>query len=117
MKPDRIILGIDDPKLIPELRELYSPFTLNHDRILIMSSRSAEMTKYAANAMLALRISFMNELSGLCEYTEANIHDVRIGIGSIKESATIFSTLVLVLGNLLSERLKSALRYCKASRL
>lgn len=82
MKPDRIILGIDDLKLVPEIRELYSPFTLNHDRILVMSSRSAEMTKYAANAMLALRISFMNELSGLCEYTDANIHDVRIGIGS-----------------------------------
>jgi UDPglucose 6-dehydrogenase len=82
MKPDRVILGVETPKALDLMREIYSAFTLNHDRILTMDVRSAEMTKYAANAMLATRISFMNELSVLCERVGANIHNVRIGIGS-----------------------------------
>lgn len=84
MKPDRIILGAETEKALATMRELYSPFTLNHDRILAMDPRSAELTKYAANAMLATRISFMNELATLCEQVNANIHHVRIGIGSDK---------------------------------
>jgi UDPglucose 6-dehydrogenase len=82
MKPDRIVLGVDNPKAAAIMKEIYSAFTLNHDRIITMDVISAEMTKYAANAMLALRISFMNELAGLCEKVNANINSVRVGIGS-----------------------------------
>ena len=82
MKPSRIILGIMQPQSEKILREIYSSFTINHDRILIMDTTSAEMTKYASNAMLATRVSFMNELSQMCEKTGANINHVRIGIGT-----------------------------------
>jgi UDPglucose 6-dehydrogenase len=82
MKPDRIILGVESAHGASVMKELYSAFTINHDRILIMDTSSAEMTKYVANAMLATRISFMNEMAGLCEKLGANIQQVRIGIGS-----------------------------------
>lgn len=82
MKPDRIIIGSDHTHSTTLMKELYSAFSFNHDRILIMSSVSAELTKYAANTMLASRISLMNELSKICDQTGANIHDVRVGIGS-----------------------------------
>jgi UDPglucose 6-dehydrogenase len=81
-KPDRIVLGVDDPAAEAILRELYAPFQRNHDRTLVMSRRSAELTKYAANAMLATRISFMNELANLADRIGADIEDVRRGIGS-----------------------------------
>ena len=82
MKPDRIIFGTKSEYATKQLKEIYAPFTINRDRIFVMDTRSAEMTKYAANAMLALRISFMNELSVLCENVGADIKKVRLGIGS-----------------------------------
>ncbi|MCK4588155.1 MAG: UDP-glucose/GDP-mannose dehydrogenase family protein [Gammaproteobacteria bacterium] len=82
MKPDRVVIGTDNPRVTELIRELYTPFNRNHDRLIIMDIRSAELTKYAANAMLATKISFMNELSNLAEHLGADIEDVRIGIGS-----------------------------------
>ena len=82
MKPDRIIVGADDARAIDAMRHLYAPFQRNHERLIIMDVRSAELTKYAANAMLATRISFMNELANLAEKLGADIELVRSGIGS-----------------------------------
>jgi len=83
MKPDRIIIGAEHEKSVKIMQELYAPFVRSHEgEIIVMDIRSAEMTKYAANAMLATRISFMNEMALLCEVTGANINDVRKGIGS-----------------------------------
>ena len=82
MKPDRIIVGTDNPRTTELLKSLYEPFNRNHDRVISMDIRSAELTKYAANAMLATKISFMNELANLAELFGADIEQVRIGIGS-----------------------------------
>lgn len=82
MKPDRIIVGADDPRAIELMRQLYAPFQRSHERLMIMDVRSAELTKYAANAMLATRISFMNELANLAEKLGADIELVRAGIGT-----------------------------------
>ena len=82
MKPDRIIVGTDNPRTTELLKSLYEPFNRNHDRLISMDIRSAELTKYAANAMLATKISFMNELANLAEKFGADIEQVRIGIGS-----------------------------------
>ncbi len=82
MKPDRIIVGTDNPRTTELLRALYEPFTRSHDRVISMDVRSAELTKYAANAMLATKISFMNELANIAERVGADIEKVRIGIGS-----------------------------------
>ena len=82
MRPDRIILGTDSEPAEKKLRELYSPFNRNHDKIIVMDIRSAELTKYAANCMLATKISFMNEMSNLAEVFGADIENVRRGIGS-----------------------------------
>ncbi|MGZ5084879.1 MAG: UDP-glucose dehydrogenase family protein [Usitatibacter sp.] len=82
MRPDRIVIGAEDPDAIATMRELYGPFQRNHERLQVMDIRSAELTKYAANAMLATRISFMNELALLAECLGADIEHVRIGMGS-----------------------------------
>ena len=82
MKPDRIIVGTDNPRTTELLKSLYEPFNRNHDRVISMDIRSAELTKYAANAMLATKISFMNELANLAELFGADIEQVRVGIGS-----------------------------------
>ena len=82
MKPDRIIVGTDNPRTTELLRTLYEPFNRSHDRLISMDVRSAELTKYAANAMLATKISFMNELANLAERFGADIEKVRLGIGS-----------------------------------
>lgn len=82
MKPDRVVVGIEREEAGQIMRKIYAPFMLSHERLIIMDILSAEMTKYAANAMLATRISFMNELATLCELTGADINHVRVGIGS-----------------------------------
>ena len=82
MEPDRVVIGTDNPRTSALMKELYHPFMPNKDRMLIMDIRSAEMTKYAANSMLATKISFMNEMARLCERVGADVDQVRIGIGS-----------------------------------
>jgi UDPglucose 6-dehydrogenase len=82
MKPDRVVVGTDNPRTTELVRALYEPFTRNHDRLIVMDIRSSELTKYAANAMLATKISFMNELASIAERVGADIEKVRIGIGS-----------------------------------
>jgi len=82
MKPDRVVVGTDNPRTTELMRALYEPYTRNHDRLIVMDIRSAELTKYAANAMLATKISFMNELANLAELLGADIEKVRVGIGS-----------------------------------
>jgi len=82
MKPDRVVIGTENPRTQELMRELYEPFTRNHDRFIVMDVRSSELTKYAANAMLATKISFMNELASIAELCGADVEKVRIGIGS-----------------------------------
>ena len=82
MRPDRIVIGADNAAAIDKLKRLYAPFNRNHDRIVAMDVRSAELTKYAANAMLATKISFMNEIANIAEQVGADVENVRKGIGS-----------------------------------
>ena len=82
MKPDRVVLGTDSERAASLMRELYSPFARTRDKIIVMGVRSAEMTKYAANCMLATKISFINEIATICEKVGADVRDVRTGIGS-----------------------------------
>ena len=82
MKPDRVVVGADSENSMEVMKELYRPFTMNHERFIGMDVKSAEMTKYTANSMLATKISFMNEISRICEEVGANVNKVRIGIGS-----------------------------------
>jgi UDPglucose 6-dehydrogenase len=84
MKPDRVVIGADSEFALGMMKQLYSPFFRRHDRFISMDIRSAEMTKYAANAMLATKISFMNEIANICERVGADANQVRIGIGSDK---------------------------------
>jgi UDPglucose 6-dehydrogenase len=84
MRPDRVVVGASNEDSMSLMKELYDPFTFNHDRFIGMDIRSAEMTKYAANAMLATKISFINEMANICEHVGADINEVRIGIGSDK---------------------------------
>jgi UDPglucose 6-dehydrogenase len=82
MRPDRVVIGTDNPRTVELMRLLYEPFTRNHERLIVMDVRSSELTKYAANAMLATKISFMNELANVAEKVGADIEKVRLGIGS-----------------------------------
>ncbi|MBR2584199.1 MAG: UDP-glucose/GDP-mannose dehydrogenase family protein, partial [Thermoguttaceae bacterium] len=90
MRPDRVVLGVGTPETAQTLTRLYEPFVRRDNALLVMDVRSAEMTKYAANAMLALRISFMNEMSRFCEVVGADIGHVRAGIGSDRRIGTAF---------------------------
>jgi len=82
MRPDRVIIGSNDEKTINTIKKLYAPYVKNHDRFIVMDIRSAEMSKYASNAMLATRISFMNEIANICERVGADVNQVRLGVGS-----------------------------------
>ncbi|MCF8111398.1 MAG: UDP-glucose/GDP-mannose dehydrogenase family protein [Desulfobacteraceae bacterium] len=82
MKPDRIIMGTDNPEVARLLENLYEPYARSRDKLILMNPRSAEMTKYAANCMLATKISFINEIANICEKVGADVRDVRVGIGS-----------------------------------
>jgi len=82
MKPDRVVIGAESHYAIEKMKQLYTPFCMSHERFITMDVRSAEMTKYAANAMLATKISFMNEVANICELVGADANQVRIGIGS-----------------------------------
>lgn len=82
MKPDRVVIGVDSPRSEAAMRELYKPYFMNNDNLIFMDIPSAEMTKYAANSMLATKISFMNEISNICERVGADVNKVRRGIGS-----------------------------------
>ena len=82
MKPDRVVIGAENDFALKKMKELYAPFCMSHERFIAMDIRSAEMTKYAANAMLATKISFMNEVANICERVGADVNYVRIGIGS-----------------------------------
>lgn len=84
MHPDRIVIGAEKEEVFETLKELYSSFVINHDRFVLMDVKSSEMTKYVANAMLATKISFMNEIANICEVTGADVQKVRLGIGSDK---------------------------------
>lgn len=84
MRPDRVVIGTDDEDAAMKMRRLYAPFNFSSDRMIVMGVRAAEMTKYAANAMLATKISFMNEIASLCEKYGADVSEVRVGIGSDK---------------------------------
>ena len=84
MHPDRVVIGAEDEEVFETLKDLYSSFVLNHDRFILMDVKSSEMTKYVANAMLATKISFMNEIANICEVTGADVQKVRLGIGSDK---------------------------------
>ena len=84
MHPDRVVIGAENYEVFETLKDLYSSFIFNHDRFILMDIKSSEMTKYVANAMLATKISLMNEIANICEVTGANIQQIRLGIGSDK---------------------------------
>jgi UDPglucose 6-dehydrogenase len=88
MRPDRIVIGADSAVAIDKLKKLYAPFNRSHERIVVMDVRSAELTKYAANAMLATKISFMNEIANIAEKVGADVEMVRQGIGSTRAPVT-----------------------------
>lgn len=90
MKPDRVIVGTDTPSALEAMKQLYAPFMMKNDRLITMDVRSAEMTKYAANAMLAVKISFINEMAAICERVGADVNKVRVGIGSDSRIGSAF---------------------------
>jgi UDPglucose 6-dehydrogenase len=93
-RPDRIIIGCERDEVRDVMRDLYAPFNRNHDRVMFMDLRSAELTKYAANCMLATKISFINQIAELAEHLGADIESVRLGIGADSVLATTSSTRV-----------------------
>ena len=90
MKPDRVVIGTDSDEVAEKMSELYSPFVRTNNPVLVMSKRSAEMTKYVANSLLSTRISFMNEIAHMCDSVGADVHDIRVGIGSDRRIGSSF---------------------------
>jgi len=82
LKPDRVVIGVDNVRTAELMKEIYAPFAMDREKVIVMDIKSAELTKYAANAMLATRISFMNEIANICERVGADVAKVRLGIGS-----------------------------------
>ena len=114
MKPDRIIIGVENPRTAELMRALYAPFNRSRDRVHIMEPASAELTKYAANAILATKISFMNELANIAERLGADIEEVRLGIGSDPRNGYQFIYPGCGIWRLMfSKRCKSTATYCQ----
>ena len=122
MHPDRVVVGADDEESIQLLKTLYAPFTIINDRFIAMDIRSAEMTKYASNAMLATKISFINEIANICEHVGADVNQVRSGIGSDKRIGYQFIYLsffswMWLWWQLFSKRCSGINKYCRKRRL
>ncbi len=105
MKPDRVVIGSDNDEALEVMKELYRPFTLNHERFISMDIRSAELTKYASNGMLATKISFMNEIAQISKRVGADINSVRRGIGSDSRIGYSLSIPVVVLEEAVSQKI------------
>ena len=116
LKPDRIVVGADDDRAIEMMRELYAPFNRNHERIIIMDIRSAEMTKYAANAMLATKISFINEIANVCEALGADVKEVAVGMGYDQRIGALFLDAGLGYGGSCFPKDVKALAYMAAEK-
>ena len=105
MSPDRVVVGVESERAKKLMSKLYKPFLLNNFRVIFMDIPSAEMTKYAANSMLATRISFMNDIANLCELVGADVNMVRSGIGSDTRIGLSFSIPILVMEVLASQKM------------
>ena len=112
MTPDRVVVGANNDASINKMKELYSPFFRTNNRFISMDIRSAEMTKYAANAMLATKISFMNEIANICEKVGADVNNVRIGIGSDNRIGYSFIYLGVVMEDLVSQKTLALYQSC-----
>ena len=117
MKPDRVVIGADSKYALKKMKELYNPFFKSRDRFITMDIRSAEMTKYAANAMLATKISFINEIANICEKVGADVNQVRLGIVWTQELATVLFTQCRLWRVMFSKRCESTQYFSRRERI